>query len=79
MASLDGVRPGRTRHGVGASRIYVWRWPALLAALTVFGLLSALLGQREVWWGLSWVALTTPLAVIGYCLSRRSARPPEAL
>lgn len=42
----------------------VWRWPALLASLTLFGLLSALLGQGDVWWALSWAALGAPLAVI---------------
>ena len=46
----------------GFSRI--WRWPAALAALMIFGLLSALLGQGGVWWALSWVALAIPLLVI---------------
>lgn len=78
MASLGRARPGKARRGVGASRFRVWRWPALLAALTVFGLLSALLGQGGVWRALSWAALATPLAVIGYRLSRRpAAHPPE--
>jgi len=42
----------------------IWRWPALLAVLTVFGLLSALIGQTRFWWALSWIALAAPLAVI---------------
>jgi hypothetical protein len=35
----------------------VWRWPLVLAGLTLFGLLSALLGEGGVWWVLSWAAL----------------------
>jgi dolichyl-phosphate-mannose--protein O-mannosyl transferase len=46
----------------GASRI--WRWPIVLAALILFGLFAALLGQGGVWWPLSWIALGIPLIVI---------------
>lgn len=54
----------------------IWRWPAVLACLTVFGLLSALLGQGGIWWVLSWIALGTLLAVIAYfILARRRAVP----
>ena len=53
------TRPG-SRHSFGQ----VWRWPMVLAALTVFGLLSALLGQGGVWWALSWIALSIPLVVV---------------
>ena len=56
----------------GFSRI--WRWPAALAALMIFGLLSALLGQGGVWWALSWVALAIPLLVIVAAWQKR--RPP---
>jgi hypothetical protein len=49
----------------------VWRWPAFLAALTIFGLLSALLGEGGVWWGLSWATLAVPLLVIAICLTRK--------
>jgi hypothetical protein len=42
----------------------VWRWPLLLAGLTVLGLLSALLGQHGVWFWLSWLTLSVPLVVI---------------
>ncbi|HEY0236946.1 MAG TPA: hypothetical protein VGC86_18105 [Afipia sp.] len=49
----------------------IWRWPALLAILTVFGLISALLGQGGLWWALSWIALAIPLAVIAACVYRR--------
>lgn len=41
-----------------------WVWPIGLAALTLAGLLSALLGEGGIWWWLSWVALAIPLLVI---------------
>jgi len=49
-------RPSRFAHQ--------WGWPIGLAILTVFGLLSALLGEGGVWWWLSWAALGVPLLVI---------------
>jgi hypothetical protein len=52
----------------GAWRI--WRWPTALALLTLFGLLSALLGEGGLWWSLSWIALSLPLVVIAVCLFR---------
>jgi hypothetical protein len=48
----------------------VWRWPLVLAGLTLFGLLSALLGEGGVWWVLSWIALAVPLLTIVYCSVR---------
>ncbi|WP_213774030.1 hypothetical protein [Bradyrhizobium sp. dw_78] len=57
------------RRGGSASR--VWRWPMVLAVLTVFGLLSALLGQGGIWWALSWAALASPLVVILACVWMR--------
>jgi hypothetical protein len=42
-----------------------------MAVLTVVGLVSALLGEGGVWWGLSWVALAIPLAVMAVCVVRR--------
>jgi hypothetical protein len=58
------------------SRVQIWRWPALIAALTVFGLLAALLGHGGIWWGVSWISLATPLVAILYFASagRRVAR-----
>jgi hypothetical protein len=53
-----------------ASSAAVWRWPLVLAAATMLGLLSALLGEGGAWWALSWIALSTPLAVIAVCLVR---------
>ncbi len=40
-----------------------WRWPLGLALLTMFGLMSALLGEGGIWWVLSWIALGFPLFV----------------
>ncbi|HEY0236813.1 MAG TPA: hypothetical protein VGC86_17435 [Afipia sp.] len=48
----------------------IWRWPIVLAVLTIFGLLAALLGQGGVWWMLSWIALAIPLIVIAACVAR---------
>jgi hypothetical protein len=58
------------------SPVQLWRWPAAIALLTIFGLLSALLGQGGVWWVLSWVALAVPLALILYFIHMR--RRPAA-
>ena len=63
---------GLSGHSARARRGSVWRWPILLAMVTIFGLLSALLGQGGVWWVLSWIALATPLAVTARYLWRRS-------
>jgi hypothetical protein len=57
-------------NGPGARHSFrqIWRWPTVLAVLTVFGLLSALLGQGGIWWALSWIALAAPLGVIATCV-----------
>ena len=52
----------------------IWLWPALIAVLTVFGLLAALLGQSSVWSMCSWIALAVPLAVIICFVVREPAR-----
>lgn len=59
--------------------IRVWRWPAVIGALTLFGLLSALLGQGGIWWALSWIALSVPLLVTLRCwpLRRLLERKPR--
>jgi Zn-dependent protease len=55
-------RYGRTGRIFGA--------PILLAALTVFGLLAALLG--EGWWhALAWLALSIPLVSIAWSVALR--------
>ncbi|WP_394844476.1 hypothetical protein LZC95_46410 [Pendulispora brunnea] len=41
--------------------------PSVLAALTAIGLLTALLGFGE--WT-SWIALTVPIGLTGYCIAR---------
>ena len=56
------------------SKVHVWRWPLALAALTLFGLLSALLGEGGVWWALSWIALAMPLLTILLCVMRSARR-----
>lgn len=55
----------------------IWRVPAVLAALTLFGLLAALLGTG-VWHGLAWAALCVPI-VVGLWHARRGQRaaPPR--
>lgn len=55
-----------------ASYLRVWLWPIPLAALTMFGLLSALLGQHDVWHWVAWIALSIPLAVILRHVARAS-------
>ncbi|MBO1324461.1 hypothetical protein K2X14_04740 [Acetobacter sp. TBRC 12305] len=58
--------------------VAVWPWPIALGVLTVFGLLSALLGQHGVWLALSWAALSVPLIVTVICLVRAWCRRPSA-
>lgn len=52
----------------------IWRWPLVLALLTTFGLVSALLGQGGIWWGLSWITLAIPLIVIVLFTGRGALR-----
>jgi hypothetical protein len=53
----------------------VWGAPLLLAVLTVFGLLSALLGTG-IWHWLAWITITVPLIVTAWYLRpRRAGRP----
>jgi hypothetical protein len=44
--------------------------PLILAVVTTFGLISALLGD-DMWDRLSWLALAAPLIVIGWHFTRR--------
>lgn len=44
-----------------------------MGALTVFGLLSALLGQDGVWLWLAWIALAVPIATVVLFLLRPRA------
>jgi hypothetical protein len=53
-------------------RWLVWRIPLALTALTVFGLLAALLGAGAWRWA-AWLALAVPVAVaVRYGLKRRT-------
>ncbi|WP_061029471.1 hypothetical protein [Bradyrhizobium sp. CCH5-F6] len=47
-----------------------WTIPALLALVTLFGLLAALIGEGGIWWPLSWATLTVPCACSVYYLVR---------
>jgi hypothetical protein len=48
----------------------VWKYPILLGALTIFGLLAALIGTG-IWHVFSWIALAIPLGVgIRYSFKR---------
>jgi len=50
---------------------FVWGMPILLAVLTMFGLLAALLATG-IWHWLSWFALATPIVVgLWYSLRRK--------
>ncbi|WEQ51796.1 hypothetical protein LV478_14985 [Komagataeibacter oboediens] len=57
--------------------VAVWPWPIALGLLTIFGLLSALLGQHGIWLALSWVALSIPLIVTVACVLRAWWRTPS--
>ena len=56
----------------------IFRWPLLLALLGLFGLLSALLGDG-LYDLLSWLALGTPLVLVGWvgCACREPEGTPE--
>lgn len=43
----------------------IWRMPLVLGALTLFGLLAALLGTG-IWHVLSWIAIAVPLLVVAW-------------
>ena len=48
----------------------VWRIPLLLGAVTLFGLLAALLGTGY-WYYLSWLSMATPLLLLLYHIVKR--------
>ena len=54
----------------GRTRQAPWAIPALLALVTLFGLLAALVGEGGIWWPLSWVTLAVPCMCSGYYLVR---------
>ncbi|HVZ07816.1 hypothetical protein [Rhodopila sp.] len=47
-----------------------WRWPGLLAAATMLGLLGALLGQHAAWLWMSWGLLVLPPIVVVAAVAR---------
>jgi hypothetical protein len=49
----------------------VWAAPVGLAVVTVFGLLSALLGDVWIWKGLAWVSLLIPVVTAGWFARRK--------
>jgi hypothetical protein len=68
---------GSSARGRSNSPARVWGWPIALAALTIFGLLAALLGQGGLWWVLSWIALGTPLVIaLSHLRHKPRARDP---
>jgi hypothetical protein len=46
------------------SLLDIFAIPLVLAVLTAFGLLAALLGEGDLWRYVSWAALTAPILVI---------------
>ena len=56
----------------------IFRWPLALAVLSLFGLLSALVGD-EVYDLLSWLSLGIPLVLLGvvWLRMRNSPRKPS--
>ncbi len=50
-----------------------WGWPLLLAAATLAGLASGILGDG-VWDYISWVALSVPLVVIANKVWRQTRK-----
>lgn len=50
----------------------IWGMPTVLAIVSAIGLVSALLGDG-FWDVLSWVALATPMLVMGWHLRRPAA------
>jgi hypothetical protein len=48
----------------------IWRTPLLMAILTLFGLLAALLGTG-LWHWASWLAMATPIGIAFHYLRKR--------
>jgi hypothetical protein len=59
------------------SRRTLWMIPALLALVTLLGLLAALIGEGGIWWPLSWATLTVPCVCSLYCLVRGLVPPRQ--
>jgi hypothetical protein len=50
----------------------IFGWPAIIALVAAFGLISALLGDG-IWDAASWVALALPVAVVAFFLVKRES------
>lgn len=50
------------------ARLYAW--PALIALLSLVGLVAALIGDGPLDW-LSWLGLAAPVCALGWALTRR--------
>jgi hypothetical protein len=59
---------------MNSSFMKIWRTPMLLGTITLFGLLSALLGT-SIWYGFAWLAMLLPLGVTGWFILK--ARQPK--
>ena len=55
----------------------IFRWPLLLAVLSLFGLISALVGD-QVYDLLSWLSLGVPLVLLGVVWARLGGRRRSA-
>jgi hypothetical protein len=51
-------------------RVRPWIWPMVLAGMSLFGLLSALIGHGGARRELSWIALSFPLLILAIHLRR---------
>lgn len=58
-----------------ANYLRIWKYPALLATLTLFGLISALVGSG-VWHYLAWISLIIPVGVAVYFCFAKTPRNP---
>lgn len=56
------------------SRTQIWTIPVIIAVLTVFGLLSALMGTG-IWYALSWITLCIPLGIMSWHVFRNAEKP----
>ena len=48
----------------------IFLWPAIIALIAAFGLVSALLGDG-IWDAASWIALALPVAAVAFFLVKR--------
>lgn len=68
------MKVSMTERPVPGSLFRIFKMPLLFAALILFGLLAALLGQQLFWYSLSWIALSIPIGTIVWCILRARSR-----